>query len=145
MARIEKSIEIGVPIGKTFDFVTTWQNKLKYFEGVYGWEPTTDKTAGEGARFVYKTKSLGHEYEVEEEISKQVENEKFVLTSIRGLETETQFDFKPLENKTKITITLNYKVPFPVVGGLIDTLMAKPMWDTRIEKTLQNLKRLLES
>ena len=147
MTRIEKSIEIKAPIEKVFHFAADWRNKnkLNWYPGVYDWKPTTKKMRGDGARFVFITKALGRKYETEMETSNFVENEGFTYTSIRGMESKHQMAFTPSADGTKVTDITEYKVPIPVIGGLLDALLFKRRWEANSEKALQNLKRLMES
>jgi hypothetical protein len=40
---------------------------------------------------------------------------------------------------------MEYDIPVPILGGLIDALVFKSLWAKRVQANLQNLKRLLES
>lgn len=144
ITKIEKSIGINAPVEKVYDFAADWQNSAKFYEGIYDLKPTTEKTRGEGARFVYKTKALGREYETEYEVSNVIENEGWIGTSITGVETKEQWIFAPLDDRTKVTHVVEYKPPLRIVGGVIDALFMKRRWEGNIEKSLHNLKRLLE-
>lgn len=144
MARIEKSIEIKAPVEKVFDFVTDWPNKSKFLEGTYDWKPTTEKTRGDGARVAHKMKGLVREIDFECEVSGFVENEGFILTSFRGPKAKSRWSFERLDDKTKVTLIAEYKVPVPIVGGILDTLLVKRMSETNFDRSLRNLKRLLE-
>jgi uncharacterized membrane protein len=146
MARIERSIEIEASVDKVFNFAADWQNKfkLKWWPGIIDWKPTTEQTRGDGARFVFKTKALGLEYETEMETSNFLENEEFTYTSIRGMESKHQMIFTPVGSGTKVTDITEYKVPIPVIGGVLDALFFKRQWEANSKKAMQNLKRLLE-
>jgi len=37
-----------------------------------------------------------------------------------------------------------YDLPLPLVGRLIGALLSEPLWARRVERSLQNLKALLE-
>ena len=144
MTRIEKSIEIKAPVEKVFEFAADWHNTEKFFEGLYDFKPTTEKTRGEGTRFAYKIKALGIESEIEYEVSNLVENEGWSGTSVRGIETRFHWIFASLDDRTKVTHIAEYKPPIPIVGVVVDALLVKRQWETNIERSLQNLKRLLE-
>jgi hypothetical protein len=117
---------------------------LKWWPGIIDWKPTTEQTRGEGARFVFKTKALGLEYETEMETSNFLENEELTYTSIRGMESKHQMIFTPVGSGTKVTDITEYKVPIPVIGGVLDALFFKRQWEANSKKAMQNLKRLLE-
>lgn len=144
MARIEKSIDISAPVETVFEFAADWQNWLKFFEGVSDLKPTTEKTRGVGSRFAYKIKTLGVEDETEREVTGFVENEGWTATSIKGPQSNVQWVFARVSEKTRVTLIEEYKVPIPLVGGILDALLIKRYWETNIEKVLHNLKRLLE-
>lgn len=144
MARIEKSIEINAPVEKVFDFVTDWPNMPRFMERTYAWKPTTEQTKGDGTTVAHRQKGLGREFDYECEVSGFVENEGFTLTSFRGPEAKSQWIFERLDDRTKVTLIAQYKVPVPIVGGILDALLVKRMSDTMFYKSLQNLKGLLE-
>ena len=143
MTRIEKSIEIKAPVENVFEFVADWHNTAKFYEGIYDLKPTTE-ARGEGARFIHKAKVLGIESETEYEVSDFVENEGWTSTSVRGIETKVQWIFASLDDGTKVTHIVEYKPPIPIVGVVVDALLVKRQWETNIQRSLQNLKRLLE-
>lgn len=145
MARIEKSIEIEAPVDKVFDFVAAeWEKKMSFFEGIYDWRLTSGKTMGDGAKCAYKVKILGTETEIEKEVSGFVKNKEWTATSFKGPESRAQLIFAPIDSKTRFTYILEYKVPIRIIGGLLDALVIKKQWETSIDKSLQNLKRLME-
>ena len=144
MTTIEKTIEIEAPVERVFDFVTDWQNMSSFMEGTYDWKPTTDKTRGDGTRVAHKQKGLFREIGYECEVSGFVENEGFTITSFKGPEARSQWVFERLDDKAKVTLIVGYKVPVPIVGGILDALLVKRMSETMFDKSLQNLKRLLE-
>ena len=144
MAKIERSIEIRAPVEKVFDFVADWRNKLRFFEGIYDWKPTTEKTRGDGARFVYKVKVLGREYETEDEVSDFVENRRWSCTSVRGVQSKHEWIFSRLDEKTIVIFLSEYKPPVPILGVVLDVLFFKWRWQRNVERSLQNLKKLLE-
>jgi len=144
MARIEKSIEIRTPVEDVFNFTRNWENYSRFYEGIYDWRPTTEITSGKGARFVYKAKALGREYEIETEVIEEVENKSRSFASVSGAETRGEWLFEPLDNGTRITYIAEYKLPIPIMGGILDTLLIKPKREAFSDKLLQNLKRLLE-
>jgi len=144
MTRIEKSIEINAPVEKVFEFVADWENVSKYFMGISDFKPTTEKTRGDGARFSFKAKILGVEQEMEEEVSNFVENEGWTMTSVTDFESKDHWAFEPLDDQTKVTYTLEYEL-LGTLQKVLDALLVKRQWETNIEKSLQNLKRLLEA
>ena len=144
MARIVKSVKIKTPVENVFNFTRNWKNYASFYEGIYDWRPTTEITSGKGARFAYRAKALGREYEIETEVMEEVENRKRSFASVHGAETKGEWLFEPLKDGTRITYIVEYKLPIPIIGGILDVLFFKPKRRAHIEKLLQNLKGLME-
>ena len=43
-----------------------------------------------------------------------------------------------------VPVDVIYDLPLPLVGRLIGALLSEPLWARRVERSLQNLKALLE-
>jgi hypothetical protein len=60
-------------------------------------------------------------------------------------------DFSPAKSDsvplsgTRVGYALEYDVPVPIIGNLLDLLAFKSLWVKRVQTSLQNLERLLES
>ncbi len=52
----------------------------------------------------------------------------------------TFWNFEPLGSGTKFTYALEYQLPVPLLGSLIDSLLMKRQWDKIIVNSLDNLK-----
>jgi len=146
MARVERSIEIKAPVEKVFDFVTDWQNMSRFMQRTHDWKPMTEKTRGDGVKVAHKQKGFGfgREFAYECDVSDFVENAGFTLTSFRGPKARSQWAFERLDDRTKLTLIADYEVPIAIVGGILDMLLVKRMSERMFDKSLQNLKRLLE-
>jgi len=148
MGRIQKSIVIEAPLEKVFEFVADWKNGEKFYEGISGLEPVTEKTRGDGARFVCKAKNpVVGDITYEVEYSDFVENVGWTATGVKGPRFTEQWRFERLDDRpdaTRVIYDMSYKVPVPIVGRLIDALASEPLWTRIVEKSLYNLKSLLE-
>jgi uncharacterized membrane protein len=144
MTYIERSIDIDAPVETVFQYAADWQNWPKFFEGVHDFQPTTEITRGTGARYAYKAEMLGMKVPVETEIQGFVENEGWTGEATKGMKHRTHWVFERMGNKTRFTYGLSYKLPVPIVGGILDNLIMKPAWEKIIEDSLENLKNLTE-
>ena len=145
MARIEQSVEIKAPVEKVFDFVVSeWEKEMSFFEGIHDWQPGSEGRMGDGFQISYKAKILGVETKIEMEVKDYVENKGWVATSTTGPRTIGEWRFAPMNGGTRFTYVLDYQMPMPIVGGIVDTLLVKGTWVRLIDKSLQNLKRALE-
>lgn len=144
LSEINKSIVIDASAEEVFDFTGDWRNLPKYQPGIKDWQPTTEKTRGEGARFFYTTKELGMEFDIETEIIKATLNEKRAWKTVSGADIEAQWFFEPLNGRTKTTYILEYGLPIPIIGNIIDVLLVRDRREIWVEDMLQNLKTLIE-
>jgi uncharacterized membrane protein len=145
MGKVGGSVEIHVPVEKVSAFLGDWHNTERWYEGIYGWKPTTEKTTGDGARFSYKVKDLGWQIQYEAEVFDFVKDQGVRARSVKGPKVDEQYWLEPIKGGTRVTYAMDYDVPLPILGGLLDAVVFKPLWAKRVQASLQNLKRLLES
>jgi len=145
MTKICSRIEVNVPIEKLIAFLGDWHNAEKWYEGIYDWKPITEYTMGNGARFSYKVKELGIATLCEAEMFDYVKNMGFKFRSVKGPKVDEHYSFDSIEGGTRINYTMAYDIPLPLLGRILDTLIFKSLWAKRVQRSFQNLKRLLES
>jgi uncharacterized membrane protein len=144
MTEIKRSIKIGAPVNKVFEFASDYHKWPEFFEGVSDVKPITETIHGDGAKFIYKVKVLGMRLTVGTEFRQFKDNEGWVGKSFKGIEHQTQWIFKQSNGNTEFTFIQNYKFPLYFGGKLIDRLLAQPQWIKIIENSVQNIKRLME-
>jgi len=141
MTRIEHSTVIQAPVQDVFSYAADWQKWPDWFEGVSDFRATTDLKQGNGARYAYKARLMGVSAHVETEIHEFVQNTGWKGVATKGMPHKTQWIFEPQADNTKFTYVLEYQLPIPLVGSLLDSLFIKPQWDKIICKSLENLKK----
>jgi len=144
MTRIERSIEIDVPVSKVFAYASDYNNWASFFVGVSDFIPTSNVKRGNGSRFSYKVKLLGIKASVETEITEFNENVGWKGVTVRGVKGQTQWIFKQDNNKTKFTYILIYELPIPIISNIIDALFVRPAWQNIVTESLDNLKKIIE-
>ncbi len=145
MVRIEKSIVIGAPLDKVYAFATEPRNLPRYFEYVQEVKPITEKTVGEGARLGLKIKFLGRVTDVEWEGTEHIEHVGWTFTGIfMGRKAVKRWRFAPVDDSTRVTFSLEYQ-PRPLIGQIMYVLVVRPQFGGMCERSLQNLKRLIEA
>ncbi len=78
------------------------------------------------------------------EIHDFVEKVGWRAVGTKGLPHRTQWVFVKLNGKTRLTYILEYSLPIPVLGVLLDRMLMRPGWQRRLEASLGNLKRRFE-
>ncbi len=144
LGEINKSIVIDASPEEVFNFTGDWRNLPEYQTGIKNWQPTTENTMGEGARFSYTTKELGIEFDIETEIVEVTLNEERVWKTVSGADIEAKYLFEPQNGRTKTTYILDYNLPIPVIGNILDALLIRKSRELWVDNMLQNLKTLIE-
>jgi hypothetical protein len=140
MTRVEASVDINAPVAEVVAFASDWQRWGDWWEGVSRFRPTTELTRGNGTRYTYKAWVAGVTLNLETEIQDFVENVGWRGLVIKGPPHTTRWVFEAMGTATRLTYVLEYNLPLPVVGALLDSLVMRPGWHRRLENSLQNLK-----
>ena len=144
MTEIIRSIIIEAPIERVFQYASDYQKWPEFYEGVSDFNPITETTRGNGTKYIYKAKIFGMNNIVGTEITEFRENGGWIGKSFKGLEHKTQWIFKKSNSNTEFTHGLSYKCPWYMGGKFVDNKFVEPAWIKIIEKSLQNLKRIME-
>ena len=141
MARIEQAIVIPAPLEDVFAFASDYRKWGDWFEGVSEFTPITTITEGNGARYAYKARLLGISVGVETEIHDFRRNEGWKGVATKGVAAQTFWTFRPEGDGTRFTYALEYDLPIPLLGPLVDSMFMKRQWKRIIAKSLENLNR----
>jgi uncharacterized membrane protein len=144
MTRIEASVEINAPVEEVFAFASDWRRWGEWWEGVSDFRPTTETTRGNGTRYAYRAWVAGLTVNLETEIQDFVENAGWRGIATKGMPHTTQWVFEAKGDVTRLTYILEYRLPLPVLGALLDSLLMRPGWRRRLENSLRNLKLRFE-
>ena len=140
MTRIEHSITIETPVEQVFSYAADYRKWTEWFEGVSDFKATTAITQGNGARYAYKARLLGISANVETEVHDFVNNRGWTGLATKGMPHRTHWRFEPIGSGTKFTYALEYQLPIPLLGSLLDSLFMRPQWDKIIANSLNNLR-----
>jgi uncharacterized membrane protein len=141
MTRIVRSIIIPAPIDEVFRYASDYRTWADWFAGVSDVKASTAISQGNGARYAYKVRMMGVSAPVETEIHDFVTNSGWRGISTRGVTHKTFWTFKQVEQGTELTYSLEYQLPVPLLGSLLDSLLMRPQWEKFIEKALKNLRQ----
>jgi uncharacterized membrane protein len=140
MTRIAESVEVNAPVGEVFAFASDWRYWEKWWLAVSDFRPTTEVTRGNGTRYAYKAWVAGLTVDLEAEIQDFVENVGWRAMGTKGIPHRTQWVFEAKGDTTRLTYILEYSLPIPVLGVLLDFLLMRPGWRRLLKKSLRNLK-----
>jgi uncharacterized membrane protein len=146
VTRIEKQIVIARPIEEVLRFARDWRNIPRYLDYIQSVKPLTENTEEVGARFMVNLTFLGRRMTSEWETLEYNANEGWMFkTPLMGIEAHKHWRFEPDGASTRAAFTLEYDPKPPVIGRLIDVVLFRRKWDPICERSVQNLKRILES
>jgi uncharacterized membrane protein len=140
MSRVEASVEIKAPVTDVFAYTSDYRRWEEWWEGVRDFRPTTEVTRGNGTRYAYKAWIAGLKMGLETEIYDFVENVGWRGAATKGPPHRTQWVFEKKGDSTRLTYILEYSLPIPLLGPLLDSLLMRPGWQRMLEASLRNLK-----
>jgi uncharacterized membrane protein len=149
VATVMESVRVKAPVEDVFKFVFDWQNVANFYEGVEGYEPACEEPWGNGSRFACTIKSpMVGDKQMVLEVGDFVENHGWTRFSVEGPQWLEHWWFEALPGyprETKVNYDLKYKVPVPVIGGLVDALVTKKRRAQQTQHTLSNIKAMMEA
>jgi len=152
LGRIEKSIEIKASPEKVWEMLaldrsSEWdegsQKGLKNLEYTSEVHTPKDKLrVGASAHTTVKG-----EGEMDFEITESLENTKITYRGKGGKTTKDMtltFILEPVEEGTKFSYLLDYELSWGIIGKFLDKLFARRITEKVVERSLENLKSILE-
>ena len=143
------SVEIEASPEKVFDFVTSEKINDLYKGFVEGkWTSEGPIGLGSTAHYVGTHRSNKVE-EWNAEVTEFTKNKSMTMF-LKGANKHSNdqtnyYVFEPMTKGTKLTISMELKLPYSILGKLIYALVAKRMIQRESAKMAENLKKALEA
>lgn len=141
MTRIEDSVVVDAPADAVFGYASDWRSWPDWFEGLSDVRSTSEVIRGNGARYAYRVRVMGIPASVETEIQEFVEGQGWTGVGTRGLPHRTHWRFEAQGQSTRFTYALEYRLPLPLLGAVLDALFVKREWRGIVRKSLSNIQR----
>jgi hypothetical protein len=143
------SIEIEASPEKVFDFVVS-DKVNEVWKDMVESKWTSEKPIGLGSTAYYAGK---HRYNKEEEwnaVVTEFTKNKSMTMLLKGANKHSRdqtnyYAFEPTAKGTKLTFSMEYKLPYSILGKLLDALMIKRWINREDAKMLENIKKALEA
>ncbi len=145
MTKLSASVEVNAPLDEVWAFASDWRHWDDWWDGASGFRPTTEVARGNGARYAYRAWVAGLTLNLETQISDFVEKAGWRGIVTKGPPHRTQWVFESKGAGTRLTYILEYRLPIPLLGGLLDSLLMRRGWQHRLESSLHNLKQHFEA
>ena len=147
MGKLTKSIEIEASPEKVFDFINDQKKMNEASKGFGEMEYTSKGPVGVGTTYHLTAKIGGQDRESEMEITEFVKNKKMSSHTIGASKAKMtgSWNLEPTAKGTKVTQSMDYEVPYSVLGKVIDKLKVSKDLDKVMGKLMGNVKKALEA
>ena len=145
MTRIEKSIEIKAPPEKAWPMID-WNGWTQWYDPFKKVEWTSKDKRKVGATVHVTVELAGIKAVWDGETTEYTENEKIAWRSTGGNFTGFGFNaLSPTKDGTKVTIMMDYDLPYSILGKLIDKLRFHKAAEKSFDVALKKMKDMLET
>ena len=143
MARVQKTVSVNAPVEKVFSYISDPTNLPEIWPSLIEVSDVKSlPSGGHSNRWVYKM--AGMRFEGTSEDTERVPNERVVSKTEGGVKSTQTWSLQPEAGGTKVTLTVDYTVPIPVLGKLAEVIIVK-MNDHEGDLLMANLKTRMEA
>lgn len=124
MMAIDREVLIEAPIELIFDYVSDPRNLPEFWSSLIKIKDVEClPNSGYSARWLYKM--AGMYFSGTAEYSKISPNSFFVIKTKGDIKSTITWTFRSRENITRVTLTIEYKIPIPLLGKLAEAIILK--------------------
>ena len=146
MTKLTKSIEIEASPEKVFTLINDLKKMNALSKGFAEGEYISKGPVGVGTTMHYVAKAGGQQSEHDMEVTEFVKNNKVVAHTIGAskLKMQMSYTLEPTAKGTKLTFSVDYELPYSILGKIVDKLRVSKDMEKSIERMLRNTKNALE-
>jgi carbon monoxide dehydrogenase subunit G len=147
LGKLTKNIEIEASPEEVFPFINDDKKMNEATKGFSEMEYTSKGPVGVGTTYHLISKIGGQEREADMEITEFVKNKKMSSHTIGASKVKmtNSFALEPTAKGTKWTISMDYEVPYSVLGKVVDKLKVSKDMDKVMGKMMEDVKKALEA
>ena len=143
--RVIAKTHIAAPVDSVWTVVSDPERALTFLSGITRWEVTGDRQVGLGARYRMLFRAGSAEVGGLIEIVEWDEPHELAWTSVTGLDQRGRYRLRETPGGfTRVELRLAYGVAGSGVWGWIAERVAAPTVRGHLQRSLQQLKRLVE-
>ena len=142
MPRIERSILINAPVAEVFAYIDDPNNYPQWVPGVVAVAGVIGQGVGRFFRWTYKM--AGVTFDGESTYTDYVPTERIVKHSRGGVISIWTYHFNAEGSATRLDVTIEYTIPIPVVGKLVQQLVLGQN-QREADLAMANIKARLEA
>ena len=147
MGKFSKSIEIEASPEKVFAFILDTEKINELNKGIMEMEQTSKGPVGVGSTSHWVGTAGGTQQEFDMEITEFVKNKKIASRVIGASKLKGSFSYtlEPTAKGTKLTFSMDYKLPYSVLGKLVDKLKVGKEMKKNFGEGMEKTKKALEA
>jgi carbon monoxide dehydrogenase subunit G len=147
LGKVTKSIEIEASPEKVFAFILDSKKLNETSKGNLEMEPTSKEPVGVGSTSHWVATAGGNQQEWDMEVTEFVKNKKMVTKTIGASKFKTTLliTLEPTAKGTKLTYSMDYELPYSVLGKLVDKLKVGKDMEKNLGVINENIKKALEA
>ncbi len=138
MARIYKEIIVNSTLERVFRYVSDPNNWTELWPSLMAVKDVKALPNG-GFSAAYEYKMIGMRFRGTGECTDYLPNQWMVLETKGGIHGKITLTFRSIEDRTRVTITIEYTVPVPLLGKLTEYVILK-MNEQEANLVLNNLQ-----
>jgi carbon monoxide dehydrogenase subunit G len=147
LGKLTKSVEIEASPEKVFAFIIDAKKMNEATKGFGEKEYTSAGPVGVGTTAHHIAKVGGQEREWNTEITEFVKNKKVSDHTIGASKAKMtdSWTFEPTAKGTKLTTSMDYELPYSLLGKLVDKVKVSKDMEKTMSQLLENIKKALEA
>ena len=124
MAKVEKEVILEAPIEEVFSYVSNPHNGLEFWPSLLEVNDVKPlPNGGYSGRYVYTMSGI--RFEGQGEYTEIIPNQWFVIETRGGVNSTITWTFRSRGNITRVTLTVEYKVPILLLGKLAEAIIVR--------------------
>lgn len=144
--RVNAQIHISAPPSEVWEVISDPRRQLSYLSGITRWEVAGEPPTGLGARYRILLRVGSAEVGGLIEVVEFVEPREIAWTSVTGVDQRGRWRVREAsEGRTRVELRLAYGVAGSGLGGWVAEHVAAPIVSGHLRRTVQQLKRVVES
>jgi uncharacterized membrane protein len=147
LGKLTKSIEIEASPEKVFAFINDSEKMNEINKGNLEMEPTSKGPVGVGSTSHWVGTAGGNQQEFDMEVTEFVKNKKMSMRTIGASKFKAtgSFALEPTAKGTKFTYSMDYELPYSVLGKLVDKLKVGKEMEKNMGAMMEKAKKALEA
>jgi len=141
MVKIERNIDINVPIEKVFSYMSYPVNQLEWLPGLFKIQDIKGEGVGQTCSWTYKM--MGIPFKGKSECTVYTLNERIVIKTTGNIKSTWDFTLIPRSGMTSVNLVVEYAIPMPVLGRLGERLILRQN-EREAGLAMTNMKERLE-